>query len=143
MSSKIRKLSCLAGVAGAALATSILTTGTAHAATWLSDPGGCANAATAVNRGVSGRTVEVRFGTCSGVQHGWGRITGYGSGDFIRFEVDTNGDRVQDGASWFLATNRNYTAAYPTSADPNRAFRACFVTSSSGLCNSNNSTPWW
>ena len=90
MSPRTRMLS-LVGAGVAILATPILTMGTAEAATWLSDPGSCTGTATAVSRVVSGRTVEVRHGTCGGAQYGWGRITGYGGGDYIRFEVDTNG----------------------------------------------------
>jgi len=133
-------LACLAGVAAAPLAT-----GTAQAASWLSDPGGCSGVATAASRVVSNRTVEVRYGRCNGVQHGWGRITGYSgsSAQYIRFEVDTDGDRLQDGASWYAATNRNYTAAYPTASGSTRAFRACYITSSSATCTSSNSTAWW
>lgn len=144
MPSKLRTLGCLAGVAAATLATSLVAA-PSQAASWLSDPNSCTNVQTAVSRVVSGRTIEVRFGTCNGTQHGWGRIRGYDSNlqDFIRFEVDTNGDRRQDGASWYLARTRNYTAGYPTSSSSSRAFRACYVTSGSATCTSSNSTAWW
>lgn len=143
MPSTIRTLSCLTAAA-AALATS-LAAAPAQAAPWLSDPGSCTGVRTAVERVVSGRTVQVRFGTCGGSQYGWGRILGYDSDlqDHIRFEVDTNGDRRPDGASWYLARNRNYTAGYQTSSSASRAFRACYVTSSSATCTSGNATAWW
>ncbi|MFB6961693.1 hypothetical protein ACFCYB_33060 [Streptomyces sp. NPDC056309] len=127
----------------AATAASVLVAGPASAASWWGDPNSCSGAKTVVSKVVNNRTVEVRAGSCGGSQHGWGRIVGYGSGDYIRFEVDTNGDRVQDGASWYLATNRNYTAGYPTASGSTRAFRACFVTSSTATCTSTNSTAWW
>lgn len=140
---KSRSTMTVAAMGAAAVAATMLAAGPASAASWLSDPGNCTATGTAVERVVSGRTVQVRYGTCNGVQHGWGRILGYGSGDYIRFEVDTNGDRKPDGVSWYLATNRNYTAAYPTSTSSSRAFRACFVRSSSETCNSTNATAWW
>lgn len=140
---KIRKLAGLAGAAAMALTASVLTTANASAASWYSDPNSCTNVKTAVSKVVSGRTVEVRYGTCGGVQHGWGRITGYTTGDYIRFEVDTDGDRKPDGVSWYLASNRNYTAGYPTSSSSSRAFRACWTRSSTETCTSSNSTPWW
>lgn len=115
----------------------------AVAAPWLSDPNSCTGIRTAVERIVSNRTVQVRYGMCGGTQYGWGRILNYGGLDYIRFEVDVNGDRVEDGFSWYFANNRNYTAGYPTSSSSARAFRACFVTSGSGTCNANNATAWW
>jgi hypothetical protein len=142
MSNKVRMLSSL-GIIGAATVASTLAAGTAQAASWLPDPNSCTSIKTAVSRVVSGRTVAVRYGNCSGTQYGWGRITGYTSGDYIRFEVDINGDRKQDGASWFLATNRNYTAGYPTSSSSAVAFRACFLRSSATTCSDSNSTAWW
>lgn len=148
----MKKMKIAAALMVTASATALFTGATATAATsdpttvaapWWSDPNSCSNIGTATERIISNRTVQVRYGTCGGTQHGWGRLLNYGSGDYIRFEVDVNGDRIPDGASWYLARNRNYTAGYPTSPDPARAFRACFVTSSSETCNPGNSTPWW
>ncbi|MGW5127968.1 hypothetical protein ACWEQ7_28795 [Streptomyces sp. NPDC004069] len=139
-----RKLVTVAAMGAAVVATSVLAAGPAGAATsWWGDPNSCTNVGTARSSNISNRTVEVRYGTCGGAQYGWGRITGYKSGDYIRFEVDTNGDRKQDGASWYPVSNRNYTAGYPTSTSSNRAFRACFVTSQTAVCTASNSTPWW
>jgi hypothetical protein len=134
--------SAVALLTGAATTAAASVT-TAAAAPWWNDPNSCSNTGTAVQRTVSNRTVQVRYGTCRGAQYGWGRILDYGSGDYVRFEVDVNGDRVPDGWSTYLTANRNYTAGYPTTSGSARAFRTCFVTSGSGICNANNATAWW
>ncbi|MFH9978348.1 hypothetical protein ACH4ND_03635 [Streptomyces sp. NPDC017179] len=133
------------GATATATAALMLGAGPASAAGWLSDPAECVSTATAVSRVVDGRTVEVRYGTCWGGQHGWGRILGYKttSTDYIRFEVDTDGDRVANEASYFLAGVRNYTAGWPTSTSSKVAFRACYVTYAGSTCNSANATSWW
>ncbi|MEO3810246.1 hypothetical protein ABGB17_14695 [Sphaerisporangium sp. B11E5] len=128
----------MTGIAGMALAASLVTAGSVHAASWWSDPNSCSGAATAVSRVVSGRTVQVRYGTCGGVQHGWGRILNYASSDGIRFEVDLNGDRSADAWSFYRAGTRNYTSGYPTSSSADRAFRACYESGSTKSC-----TAWW
>jgi hypothetical protein len=115
----------------------------AAVAPWLNDPNSCSNIRTAVQRDVSNRTVQVRYGTCGGTQYGWGRILNYGRLDYIRFEVDLNGDRVADDYDYYFANARNYTAAYPTSSSSARAFRACFVTTPGGTCSASNATAWW
>lgn len=130
----------LTGIAALAFAASLVTAGSANAASWYSDPNSCTGAATAVSRIVSGRTIQVRYGNCDGTQHGWGRILNYDGSEYIRFEVDTNGDRSPDGYSYYRAGNRNYTAGYPTSNSSSRAFRACMST---GPCSSGNATAWW
>ncbi|QQQ74074.1 hypothetical protein IOD16_22930 [Saccharothrix sp. 6-C] len=136
----------------AAVLTTVATTTTLIAATtaaasaaapWWSDPATCGNPLTAVQRTVDGRVVQVRYGDCGGAQYGWGRILQYSGPEFIRFEVDLNGDRVADDFSTYTAGSRNYTQAYPTSADPNRAFRACYVVDPNGTCTANNATAWW
>ncbi|GAB2463397.1 hypothetical protein GCM10027162_67620 [Streptomyces incanus] len=140
MISRIRQLSCAVGVSAAGVAISILATGTATAApAWYQDPNSCTNVKTAASAPVEGRTVEVRYGTCGGAQYGWGRILGYGTGDYIRLEIDTTGDRVADDRAYYLAKSRNYTAGYLSSAH----LRACFVRSPSSTCTSSNATAWW
>lgn len=128
--------------AAIALAAFALPSGTAQAASWYSDPNSCTSTYTRATKVVSGRTVELRYGLCGGKRHFWGRITGYDSNkpDHIRFEVDRNAEAPIDGVSWYRASNRNYTAAYPD--EPGFFFRACYVTSSSGTCNDSNSTGW-
>ena len=121
----------------------LLSAAPAAAQSWWSDPNSCTSAATAVQRDVSNRTVQVRYGNCGGTQHGWGRILNYGGSDYIRFEVDLNGDRVSDVANTWPASTRNYTRGYPTSSSSARAFRACFVTSLTAACTASNSTAWW
>jgi len=122
-----------------------LTPGTAYADLWWKDPGTCTNHKTATQRIVARRIVEIRYGDCRGRQHGWARLRGFDSDapDYIRFEVDLNGDRSPDTHSVRRARDRNYTAGYPTSRDSRRAFRACFVRSRSEKCNSRNATRWW
>jgi hypothetical protein len=141
---KIRALS-VAGLATAALATTLLAAAPASAAsTWWYDPSSCTGAATAKSADVSGRTVQVRYGTCGGYQYGWGRILNYNPDtDLIRFEVDTNGDRSWDVADVWFASDRNYSMGRLTSSSSAVAFRACFVTSASTACTSANGTGWW
>ncbi|MFE2757370.1 hypothetical protein ACFXGA_35770 [Actinosynnema sp. NPDC059335] len=141
----MRKTMKVAAVLATAATSAALMTGTAGAAAppWLSDPATCANPLTAVQRTVSDRVVQVRYGNCGGVQYGWGRILNYTGPEFIRFEVDLNGDRVADDFSTYTAGDRNYTQAYPTSTSPNRAFRACYVVDPNGTCTAGNSTAWW
>ncbi|MCE6996276.1 hypothetical protein LZG04_15940 [Saccharothrix sp. S26] len=127
----------LAATAGSASASA------AAAAPWWSDPATCTNPLTAVQRTVDNRVVQVRYGNCGGAQYGWGRILDYTGPEFIRFEVDLNGDRIADDFSTYTAGSRNYTQAYPTSTDPNRAFRACYVADPNGTCTANNATAWW
>lgn len=146
MLTRIHPLARLAGATALATLAVLPAAGSAQAAApWWNDPNTCTNHRTVATAYVQGRTVEVRTGICGGKQHGWGRIRGYDSGaaDFIRFEVDINGDRRPDGTSWYLARDRNYTAAYPTSTSSAVAFRACYVTARGATCNDGNSTRWW
>lgn len=57
----------LTGAIGSA-GTSTATTVTAP---WLAAPNSCANILTAVQRDVNGRTVQVRYSTCGGIQYDW------------------------------------------------------------------------
>ncbi|GAA1340411.1 hypothetical protein [Saccharothrix algeriensis] len=142
----MKKTTKAAAVLTIAAATTALAAGTASAsaaAPWVSDPATCSNPLTAVQRSVGGRVVQVRHGNCGGVQHGWGRILDHTGPEFIRFEVDLDGDRVADDFSTYTAGSRNYTQAYPTSSSPNRAFRACYVADPNGYCTADNSTTWW
>ncbi|MFE9747100.1 hypothetical protein ACFYOT_19535 [Saccharothrix saharensis] len=143
----MRKTTKAAAVLLTAAATGALLTATATtasaAAPWWSDPATCTNPLTAVQRTVDNRVVQVRYGNCGGAQYGWGRILNYTGPEYIRFEVDLNGDRVADDFSTYTAGSRNYTQAYPTSSDPNRAFRACYVVYANGTCTAGNSTAWW
>ncbi|TQM85259.1 hypothetical protein FHX81_7738 [Saccharothrix saharensis] len=143
----MRKTTKAAAVVLTAAATGALFTATSAtasaAAPWWSDPATCTNPLTAVQRTVDNRVVQVRYGNCGGAQYGWGRILNYTGPEYIRFEVDLNGDRVADDFSTYTAGNRNYTQAYPTSSNPNRAFRACYVVPANGTCTAGNSTAWW
>lgn len=146
MNLKSRTLGCLAGVAAATvLAIPLIAVPAQAEGPWWPDPNSCTGIQTATSRVVSGRTVEIRYGWCGGQQYGWGRILGYDpySNDHIRFEIDANGNRVPDGVSAYRAGDRNYTMGFLTSPSPDRAFRACYVTSASTPCNSSNSTAWW
>ncbi|MFJ6674767.1 hypothetical protein ACIQMJ_27020 [Actinosynnema sp. NPDC091369] len=143
----MKKTAKVAAVLTTAATTGALITATAAtasaAAPWWSDPATCANPLTAVQRTVDNRVVQVRYGNCGGAQYGWGRILDYTGPEYIRFEVDLNGDRVADDFSTYTAGNRNYTQAYPTSSSANRAFRACYVVNANGTCTAGNSTVWW
>lgn len=134
----------IATITAVAAAAVVLAAGPASAASWVHDPGAsCVPTSTPRDRTVSSREIQVRAGTCSGAQYGWGRVIGYQNGDYIRFEVDTNGDRIPDVHNTWLATNRNYTDAWPTSSSSQVAMRACLVSSLDGTCNSGNATNWW
>lgn len=140
-----RRVATVATAGAGAVATALLAAGPASAAVqWVYDPSFCTSVNTAVQRDVSGRTVQVRYGWCDGVEYGWGRILNYNSStDLIRFEVDVNGDRIPDTNDYWYARDRNYTAGYLVSSSSAVAFRACWVTSVSGTCNSGNATSWW
>lgn len=140
---KTRRMGSIAAVCAAAAATTALAAVPATAASqWWSDPNSCTNVATATEKTVSGRQVQVRYGMCGGSQYGWGRILNYGSSDYIRFEVSLGG-HVWDYADIWAASSRNYTKGYLTSSSSAVAFRACYVTTILGTCNSTNSTAWW
>ncbi|MEE2039175.1 hypothetical protein Q8791_18330 [Nocardiopsis sp. CT-R113] len=95
-----------------------------------------------------GATIEVRSGTYNGVQYGWGRVINALALSYIRFEVDTNGDRRPDLQDWENAQNGStkWTDGYPTSSSSNRAFRACATWGYDVTCNlagPSNTTDWW
>lgn len=141
----LRRIGGLAVAAVTVATTTVLAAGPASAASnWLSDPNSCTNVKTAVQKDFSGYTIQVRYGTCGGVQYGWGRVINYRDGAYIRFEVDTTGDRVADGDDLRYAPSRNYTSGYRTSTSSARAFRACVVFSEKETClYSNGATAWW
>lgn len=141
----LRRIGGLAVAAVTVATTTILSTGHASAASnWWSDPNSCTNVKTAVRKDFGGYTVEVRYGTCGGAQYGWGRVTNYGSGAYVRFEVDVDGDRAFDGYDLRYAPTRNYTSGYRTSSNSLRAFRACVVFSEKETClYSGSTTAWW
>jgi len=142
--SNLRRIGGLAVAAVMVATTTVLSAGPANAAPWLSDPNSCTNVKTAVRKDYNGRTIEVRYGTCGGTQYGWGRVTNYNSGTYIRFEVDVDGDRVADGDDLRYAPTRNYTSGYQTSTSSARAFRACVVFSEKETClYSGSTTAWW
>ncbi|MFC4529234.1 hypothetical protein [Sphaerisporangium dianthi] len=138
-----RRISMSVGIAAVAVATSVATAVPAGADTWLSDPGGCTNVQTAVQRDVNGYTVQIRYGTCGGRQHGWGRVIN-GRGDYyVVLEVDTNGDRQWDTLDTKLISSRNYTRGYPTASGSTRAFRACVIKNKTWDCAAGSPTGWW
>ncbi|WP_166027479.1 hypothetical protein [Streptomyces chilikensis] len=140
---KARRIGSIAAMCAAAAATTMLASVPATAASeWWSNPNSCTNTATATQKTILGRQVQVRYGTCNGAQYGWGRILNYGSSDYIRFEVSLGG-YVWDYANIQSASSRNYTQGYRTSSSSAVAFRACYVTSALSTCNSSNSTAWW
>jgi hypothetical protein len=140
---KTRRMGSIAAMCAAAAATTMLAAVPATAASdWWSDPNSCTNVATGTEKTVSGRQVQIRYGTCGGSQYGWGRILNYSSSDYIRFEVSLGGG-IWDYADIKAASSRNYTRGYRTSSSSAVAFRACYVTTIFGTCNSSNSTAWW
>ncbi|TQN28754.1 hypothetical protein FHX37_4118 [Haloactinospora alba] len=111
---------------------------------WLDDPIVVPNPQTSVSYQFHRGTAQVRFGTYNGTQYGWGRAIGASGSDWVLFEVDTDGDRSGDLASYAHIGERIYTYGYPTSSSGNRAFRACIVNQPGDSCSSgNNGTYWW
>lgn len=110
----------------------------------LYDPIVVANPQTAASYQSGRGKAELRVGTHNGTQYGWGRAIGASGNDWIRFEMDTNGDRVWDYYDAWKISERIYTAGYSTSSSSDRAFRACIVTQPGNGCSSGgNGTYWW
>jgi hypothetical protein len=110
---------------------------------FVNTPSSVPGAQTARSRSLgSGVSVELRYGTISGVQRGWARIVGaYVSTDRVWMDWSTNG-----GASWiqcgpFDAGSRQFTPAQRTSSSTQWVFRACgrlIPPNTQSLC-----TAWW
>ncbi|MEV7965824.1 hypothetical protein AB0O34_07550 [Sphaerisporangium sp. NPDC088356] len=138
-----RRIATFLGALAVTAATSVTATTPANAATWLSDPGSCTNVQTGTQRDVNGYTVQVRYGTCGGVQYGWGRVLNGPSDRYVVMEVDTNGDRRWDGKDERLIGTRNYTSGYATASGSTRAFRACVIKDPTWDCDAGSPTGWW
>jgi hypothetical protein len=126
-----------AGAATAAVACSSLTI--------LSDPGVVPSPQTAKTATGSTGTAQVRYGTYNGKQYGWARTTDYNYNDlYIKFEVDTNGDRDSDCSYYRAVTSRTYTTAKATHSSSDVAFRACLLFNNSFDCDAaTTKTGWW
>jgi hypothetical protein len=111
----------------------------------LSDPAVVPSPQTAKTATGSTGTAQIRYGTYNGVQYGWARTTDYNYDDlYIKFELDTNGDRETDCQYYRQATSRTYTTAKATHSSSDVAFRACLVFYTSSGCDAAaTKTGWW
>lgn len=112
---------------------------------WLEDPAVVPNPQTSLGYSFSRGTVQIRYGTYAGVQYGWGRaLNPANTNHWVRFEVDTNGDRVWDKVHAVQLWWCNYTWGHPTSNSSAVAFRACIVVvKTDGCVSGSNGTYWW
>ncbi|GLW09158.1 hypothetical protein Misp01_42870 [Microtetraspora sp. NBRC 13810] len=139
-----RRIGALLGTLAMTAAMSIAATPPAQAAPWLSDPGSCTNVQTGRQADGNGYTVQIRYGTCGGVQYGWGRVLNGRADMYVFFEVDITGDRRSDGNDSRLIGTRNYTSGYATASGSTRAFRACVIKDPTWDCNAASVvTAWW
>jgi len=144
MSAKIRTSGFLAGLVTLTALAVPLTAAPAEARSWVDRPETtCTDLRTVRQVAVNGRTVELRAGVCGDGTYGWGRLRGFKRGDYLRFEVDLNGDRRPDLAKVRRARFHNHTPGYRTHWSEDRAFRACVVIRPTSKCNHSNSTDWW
>ncbi|GAA1440678.1 hypothetical protein [Nocardiopsis tropica] len=93
-------------------------------------------------------SVQVRTGIHSdGSRYGWARALNANTNHILRFEIDTDGDRVWDlAATKNIDGNTQWTNGYATSSSSNRAFRACVMRSISGCGTASQVvavTDWW
>ncbi|WP_053750500.1 hypothetical protein [Streptomyces sp. MMG1533] len=114
----------------------------------LDDPTTATGAGTAVQGPASSvGTAQVRYGSVNGVQYGWARALNGATNRWIRFEVDTNGDRNWDCGSWYgpLNSTRYWTSGTQTSSSSSVAFRACIVPEGVRCADSGAAsvTSWW
>lgn len=139
---KMRSLGTAAVAFGALVASG---TSASAADTWLPDPANATGQWTAKSEWISkDRVAQLRVGNYDGAQYGWAKAWAYGSEyDWIRLEVDLDGDRKFDAATISRVGYRIYTASYKTSTSSKRAFRACVIVSSTGRCSDAASTDWW
>lgn len=112
---------------------------------WIPDPAVVPNPRTSLGYAFSRGTVQIRYGTYGGVQYGWGRVLNpANTNHWVRFEVDTDGDRVWNKVHAVQLWHCNYTAGHPTSNSSAVAFRACIVVNKTDGCQSGvNGTYWW
>ncbi|CAM4138613.1 hypothetical protein [Nocardiopsis rhodophaea] len=105
------------------------------------------NPRTALSVNTSVGTVQVRYGTYRGRQYGWGRALNSYGGYKLRFEVDTDGDRIPNNESslrYIKGPGATWTSGYQTSSSSARAFRACIMGHGQHRCSqTSNRTGWW
>jgi hypothetical protein len=142
MSAKGRTSGFLAGLVTVAALAVPLTAVPAQAGSWVDEPErSCRGVRTVQQATVGGRIVELRAGTCNGATYVWGRLRHARLGDYIRFEVDVDRDRVPDHDSLRSARAFGHTPGYRRKQG--HAYRACVVTDLTSRCRPANSTAWW
>ncbi len=147
----VRKTAAVIAASGLMVGLSAVTASPASADPWInhSQVLDISNPRTASSVNTSLGTVQIRYGTYQGRQYGWGRAMNVpppSGGLYLRFEVDTDGNRIPDDSAHFnLGTDGfNWTAGYPTSSSSARAFRACVLDLFENTCSEAGSrTPWW
>lgn len=142
--------SLLAGTVGpAAAGDGALNVGPAVSCNGLAnlDDPNTATGISTVAQGVSSTagTAQVRAGRVNGVQYGWARAVNGSTAYGLRFEIDTDGNRVGNCAVYIdISSARYWTSGTQTSASSNVAFRACILSRASENCDDSVSvTQWW
>ncbi|MFC8520608.1 hypothetical protein [Streptomyces sp. NPDC057257] len=138
-----------AGPAGAATETRALgPTVACGGLAGLNDP----NTATGVTTAAQGAsssagTAQIRTGLAGGTRYGWARAAGGSSSYDLYFEIDINGDRAADCATFIsISSGLYWTSGTQTSASSSVAFRACIIARSAPDCGGTgvaSRTPWW
>ncbi|REH43717.1 hypothetical protein BCF44_109260 [Kutzneria buriramensis] len=97
------------------------------------DPVNAVNKSNVQSAVVEGRTLELRQGDISGVQHAWARLTSAHDGDVVWLEISGDGGKtwIQCDRRTIQAGGRNYTDAQRTTNDVRVCMRA--VTQLSGV----------
>lgn len=145
----VKKMAAAAVAAGTVVAGGVAAaTPAAAASPWISasQVRSISNPLTAVAIDTPVGTIQVRHGIYNGRQYGWGRVVNARAGYTLKFEVDTDGDRIPNTSSSIhnLSSSVAWTAGYPTSSSSARAFRACLYNSLGGSCSATNyRTAWW
>jgi hypothetical protein len=144
-----RILGVLATAAAFAGVTGAAATPAAAAGDWITSAQvhTITNPQTAVSKSTPSGILQIRFGTYEGRQYGWGRVLETPGGSMVRFEYDTDGNRVPNGS--FTSNNppgTKWSAGYRTSSSSAYAFRACIIFKKGIPCSqvdSSRKTGWW
>lgn len=87
--------------------------------------------------------VQIRVGARNGIQYGYGWSPWSKNVPYVRFELDTDGDRRPNRSAFVDLRSDQGTVAFRASSSSNVAFRACFTFTRYGGCVPSLSTAWW
>ncbi|WP_152529300.1 hypothetical protein [Nocardiopsis chromatogenes] len=145
----LKKASATAAATAFLMGAGVATASPATAApTWINEGqvASIGNPQTARSVNTPLGTVQIRYGHYQGRQYGWGRVVNSSNGRKLRFEVDTDGDRVPNDRSIHYITGPGYgwTEGHVTFSSSLVAFRACILPSNKYNCSeTTNRTSWW